>query len=42
MFLALIKFALKEDKLELEYHSWNLMTRETKDSTMKTFVENLR
>ena len=44
MFLGLQKFDLKEDKLELEYliiiKTWWL--RETKDSTMKTFVENLR
>ena len=44
MFLGLQKFDLKEDKPELEYHiiikTWWL--RETKDSTMKTFVENLR
>ena len=44
MFLGLQKFDLKEDKPELEYliiiKTWWL--RETKDSTMKTFVENLR
>ena len=27
MFLALLKFALKEDKLELEYHNYSLITK---------------
>ena len=39
---ALRKFALKEDKLELDIIIKIWWRKETLDSTMKTFVENLR
>ena len=39
MFRALLKFALKEDKLELEYHNYSFIRRETKDSIIKTSAE---
>ena len=42
MFLTLQKFALKEDKLELKFHDQTWRRRETYDSIMKTYVENLR
>ena len=42
MFLALQKFALEEDKLELNCHDQNLMTKRDLDSITKIFVQNLR
>ena len=42
MFLALQKFALEEDKLELTFHNQNLMTKRDLDSITKIFVQNLR
>ena len=42
MFLALQKFALEEDKLELNCHNQNLMTKRDLDSITKIFVQNLR
>ena len=42
MFLALQKFALEEDKLELNFHNQNLMTKRDLDLITKIFVQNLR
>ena len=42
MFLALQKFALEEDKLELNCHDQNLMMKRDLDSITKIFVQNLR
>ena len=42
MFLALQKFALEENKLELNCHDQNLMTKRDLDSITKIFVQNLR
>ena len=42
LFLALQKFALEEDKLELNCHDQNLMTKRDLDSITKIFVQNLR
>ena len=42
MFLALQKFALEEDKPELNCHDQNLMTKRDLDSITKIFVQNLR